>query len=34
MKLRDLLAMLKATYAGSIGAEFMHITDAEQRRWM
>jgi 2-oxoglutarate dehydrogenase E1 component len=34
MKLRDLLALLKATYTGSIGAEFMHITDAEQRRWM
>ena len=34
MKLRDLLDLLKATYAGPIGAEFMHITDAEQRRWM
>ena len=34
MKLRDLLALLKTTYAGTIGAEFMHITDAEQRRWM
>ena len=34
MKLRDLVALLKATYTGSIGAEFMHITDAEQRRWM
>src|SRR5690606_19726155 len=34
MKLRDLLAPLKATYAGPIGAEFMHISDAEQRRWI
>jgi 2-oxoglutarate dehydrogenase E1 component len=34
MKLGELLSLLKATYAGSIGAEFMHITDAEQRRWM
>ncbi|WP_119718103.1 2-oxoglutarate dehydrogenase E1 component [Cognatilysobacter tabacisoli] len=34
MKLGDLLALLKATYTGPIGAEFMHITDAEQRRWM
>jgi 2-oxoglutarate dehydrogenase E1 component len=34
MKLGDLLGLLKATYTGSIGAEFMHITDAEQRRWM
>ncbi len=34
MRLRDLVALLKATYTGSIGAEFMHITDAEQRRWV
>jgi 2-oxoglutarate dehydrogenase E1 component len=34
MKLRDLVALLKTTYTGSIGAEFMHITDAEQRRWV
>jgi len=34
MKLGDLLALLKATYTGSIGAEFMHITDAGQRRWL
>ena len=34
MKLGELINLLKATYAGSIGAEFMHITDAEQRRWM
>ena len=34
MKLADLLALLKATYTGPIGAEFMHITDAEQRRWV
>ena len=34
MALGKLLSLLKATYAGSIGAEFMHITDAEQRRWM
>ncbi len=34
MKLRDLVALLKATYTGSIGAEFMHITDVEQRRWV
>ncbi len=34
MPLRDLLARLKATYTGAIGAEFMHISDAEQRRWM
>ena len=34
MKLRELLAKLKATYSGSIGAEFMHISDASQRHWM
>ncbi|MDY0021384.1 2-oxoglutarate dehydrogenase E1 component [Arenimonas caeni] len=33
-KLRDLLARLRASYSGSIGAEFMHISDANQRRWM
>ncbi|MGV8943255.1 2-oxoglutarate dehydrogenase E1 component [Thermomonas sp.] len=34
MKLGELLTLLKATYTGSVGAEFMHITDAEQRRWV
>jgi 2-oxoglutarate dehydrogenase E1 component len=34
MKLRDLVGVLQKTYTGSIGAEFMHITDVEQRRWM
>jgi len=34
LKLRDLLGLLKATYAGSIGAEFMHIPDAQQRQWV
>ncbi|WP_242107738.1 2-oxoglutarate dehydrogenase E1 component [Luteimonas aquatica] len=34
MRLRDLVGLLRATYGGSIGAEFMHIADAEQRRWM
>ncbi len=34
LKLRDLVALLKATYADTIGAEFMHISDAEQRRWV
>ncbi len=33
-KLRDIVAFLKATYASSIGVEFMHISDAEQRLWM
>ncbi|MBO9829092.1 2-oxoglutarate dehydrogenase E1 component [Xanthomonas sp. A2111] len=34
MKLRDLLARLKATYTGSIGSEFMHISEFEQRQWI
>jgi len=34
LKLKDLIARLKATYAASVGAEFMHIADAEQRRWV
>ena len=34
MKLQDIVALLKTTYCGSVGAEFMHISDAEQRRWV
>jgi len=34
LKLKDLIALLEATYANTIGAEFMHISDAEQRRWV
>ncbi|HSE13525.1 MAG TPA: 2-oxoglutarate dehydrogenase E1 component, partial [Rudaea sp.] len=34
LKLKDLITRLKATYAASIGAEFMHIADAERRRWV
>ncbi|RXR07253.1 2-oxoglutarate dehydrogenase E1 component [Pseudoxanthomonas composti] len=33
LTLRDLLARLKSTYTGSIGAEFMHIQEVEQRHW-
>ena len=33
MKLRDLVALLKSTYTGTVGAEFMHIAEADQRRW-
>ncbi|HTD28489.1 MAG TPA: 2-oxoglutarate dehydrogenase E1 component, partial [Xanthomonadaceae bacterium] len=34
LSLRDLFAMLRATYSASIGAEFMHISDVNQRRWV
>ncbi len=32
--LKDLLGRLQATYTQSIGAEFMHIDDTEQRLWI
>ncbi|MBS0192966.1 MAG: 2-oxoglutarate dehydrogenase E1 component [Proteobacteria bacterium] len=34
LPLRDLVATLQATYSGSIGAEFMHIADRAQRKWV
>jgi len=34
LKLKDILALLRSTYSSTIGAEFMHISDAEQRRWV
>ncbi|WLS77773.1 2-oxoglutarate dehydrogenase E1 component [Erwinia pyri] len=34
MKLADLYALLKQTYCGSIGAEYMHITNTEEKRWI
>ena len=34
MRLRDLRDMLRATYSATIGTEFMHIPEIEQRRWM
>ncbi|KAF0814132.1 2-oxoglutarate dehydrogenase E1 component [Andreprevotia sp. IGB-42] len=30
----EVLAFLKQTYCGSIGLEYMHITNNEQRRWV
>ena len=32
--LREILAQLRATYAGSIGVEYMHITDTAEKRWL
>ncbi len=34
MKLRDILHMLRETYTGSIGFEFMAIPDADQKDWL
>ncbi|WP_233888386.1 2-oxoglutarate dehydrogenase E1 component [Paraburkholderia flagellata] len=31
--LQELVTALEETYTGTLGAEFMHLTDAEQRRW-
>ncbi|WP_394247481.1 2-oxoglutarate dehydrogenase E1 component [Vibrio profundi] len=34
MVLKDLFKALKQTYCGSIGAEYMHMTNTEQKRWI
>ena len=34
MALGDLFKSLNKTYCGSIGSEYMHITDTEQKRWI
>ena len=33
MKLRDILGVLRDSYCRTIGIEYMHIQDPEQRRW-
>lgn len=33
MSLRELMNALRETYCGTIGAEFMHTTDQNQKRW-
>jgi 2-oxoglutarate dehydrogenase E1 component len=34
MTLREIIKALRATYCGSIGAEYMYISDPTQKRWM
>lgn len=34
MKLRDILGILRDSYCRTIGIEYMHIQDPEQRRWL
>ena len=32
--LREILQIIQQTYCGSIGAEYMHITQTEEKRWL
>jgi 2-oxoglutarate dehydrogenase E1 component len=34
MPLRDILALLRSVYTGPVGAEYMHITATEEKRWI
>src|SRR5665213_1942493 len=34
LKLRDILAELERIYAGTIGAEFAHVSDSQERLWL
>ncbi|MFA0253250.1 2-oxoglutarate dehydrogenase E1 component [Vibrio breoganii] len=34
MQLKDLYKALNKTYCGSVGAEYMHMTNTEQKRWV
>jgi len=34
LPLREIIALVREVYAGTIGSEFMHITDTEQKRWI
>ena len=34
MALRDIIALLKEIYCGSVGSEYMHITNTQEKRWI
>jgi 2-oxoglutarate dehydrogenase E1 component len=34
LKLREIIAQLEHTYCGTIGAEFAHVSDTEERLWL
>ncbi|MEX2463297.1 MAG: multifunctional oxoglutarate decarboxylase/oxoglutarate dehydrogenase thiamine pyrophosphate-binding subunit/dihydrolipoyllysine-residue succinyltransferase subunit, partial [Balneolaceae bacterium] len=33
-KLRDIIQLLRNTYCGTIGAEYMHLLDLDERKWL
>jgi len=34
LSLREIISIVKEVYSGSIGSEFMHITDTDEKRWI
>jgi 2-oxoglutarate dehydrogenase E1 component len=34
MKLRQILGVLRDSYTRTVGIEYMHIQDPEQRKWI
>jgi len=34
MRLRDIIALLRESYCGTVGAEYMHITGTKEKRWL
>jgi multifunctional 2-oxoglutarate metabolism enzyme len=33
-RLRDIIQLLRSTYCGKIGAEYMHLLDLDERKWL
>ena len=33
-KLRDIIKLLRETYCGKVGAEYMHLLDLDERKWL
>jgi 2-oxoglutarate dehydrogenase E1 component len=34
LTLKDIIKILQATYSGSLGAEYMHLSNIQEKRWM
>ncbi|MCB1857290.1 MAG: 2-oxoglutarate dehydrogenase E1 component [Gammaproteobacteria bacterium] len=34
MPLREIIALIKEVYGGTVGSEYMHITDTREKRWI